>query len=316
MNKALMKLLCALFLALPASLALAQAQTRAYAPENLRTLTVAEQTRVIGLEYSEQSRGRRIPDDQLRFYLDQVRLSGWTFSRIKQDIATSLGGGNGGWNPGPAPGRTVRCESQDQRERSCQTGFANRARLSRQLSSGACIEGQSWQQQPGVIRVRNGCRGEFTETNQGWGNGGGNAGYTVTCASEDARYRTCAWDDRRGRPVVVQNLSKARCQEGSNWGHQRNAIWVNHGCRARFGVAGGGGGDWGGGNPGYGVQCTSKPGDPRLNWCRWDGRQGRPRLQQEYSQRVCGAEGRGWGYDANRQEIWVRGGCNARFGAR
>jgi hypothetical protein len=313
MNKAVMKSLCALFLALLASHAPAQVQTRAYAPENLRTLTVAEQTRVISLEYSEQSRGRRIPDDQLRFYLDQVRLSGWPFSRIKQDIATSLGGGNGDWNPGPAPGRTVRCESVDQRERSCQTGFANRARLSRQLSSGACVEGRSWQQQPGVIRVRNGCRGEFVETSQGWGNGGGGgSGYTVTCASEDARYRTCAWDDRRGRPVVVQNLSKAQCREGNNWGHQRNLIWVNHGCRARFGVAGGG---WGGGNPGYSVQCASRPGDPRLNRCRWDARQGRPRVQQEFSQGIC-VETRGWGYDANRQEIWVRGGCNARFSAR
>ncbi len=40
-------------------------------------------------EYADQSSGRRLPDDQLEFYLDQID-SGWTFSRIKQDIAESL----------------------------------------------------------------------------------------------------------------------------------------------------------------------------------------------------------------------------------
>ena len=41
---------------------------------------IEDQRRVIGLEYSEQSDGRTIPDDQMRFYLDQVRFSRWTFS--------------------------------------------------------------------------------------------------------------------------------------------------------------------------------------------------------------------------------------------
>ena len=97
--------------------AFAQAQTRAYAPENLRTLSVADQTRVIGLEYSEQSRGRRIPDDQLRFYLDQVNRSNWGFSRIKADIARSLGG-NGGTTP-PVGGQTIVCESKSNDARRC-----------------------------------------------------------------------------------------------------------------------------------------------------------------------------------------------------
>ena len=53
----------------------AQVGARAYAPENLSQLSVADQTRVISLEYREQSSGTSIPADQLRFYLDQVRLS-------------------------------------------------------------------------------------------------------------------------------------------------------------------------------------------------------------------------------------------------
>ena len=69
----------------------AQASPRAYAPEDLWTLGSNDQSRVISQEYREQSNGRQIPNDQLRFYLDQVRLSRWTFSRVKQDIAKSLG---------------------------------------------------------------------------------------------------------------------------------------------------------------------------------------------------------------------------------
>ena len=68
-----------LLFAVPQPQAHAQA-TRAYAPENLRSLSRSDQERVIGLEYSEQANGRRIPDDQLRFYLDQVNRSNWSFS--------------------------------------------------------------------------------------------------------------------------------------------------------------------------------------------------------------------------------------------
>ena len=56
------------------------------------------------------------------FYLDQVNRSNWSFSRIKQDIATSLRGNQGGWNPGHGgPSGTVLCESENNRYRECRT---------------------------------------------------------------------------------------------------------------------------------------------------------------------------------------------------
>ncbi|HSX64013.1 MAG TPA: hypothetical protein VLF15_04750, partial [Pseudoxanthomonas sp.] len=82
MKMPLMQFILVLSLAFMAGGTSAQPQQRAYAPENLRSLSVADQSRVISLEYSEQANGRRIPDDQLRFYLDQVRQSNWTFSRV------------------------------------------------------------------------------------------------------------------------------------------------------------------------------------------------------------------------------------------
>ena len=100
----LLALATASALAAPPAPAHAQAQQRAYAPEDLWTLSPAEQSRVIGLEYREQSRGRQIPDDQLRFYLGQVRLSRWTFSQVKNDIAKSLGVGGARRRPARARG--------------------------------------------------------------------------------------------------------------------------------------------------------------------------------------------------------------------
>jgi hypothetical protein len=281
----------------------AQAQTRAYAPENLRTLSRSDQERVISMEYSEQSRGRRIPDDQMRFYIDQVNRSNWGFSRIKQDIATSLGGGNGGWNPNPGTGSVV-CESKDNRRRECATGFRGRAVLSQNLSKTACQEGQNWGSGNGMVWVDRGCRGRFVA-----GSGSGGGGVKVRCESSDNRYRECV-TSFRGRAVLTRKLSDARCTEGETWGQRNGAIWVDRGCRAEF-IEGNGGWNPGGGNNSYNVTCSSD--DNRRRTCAWESRYGRPVLIQQLSSNAC-REGSTWGYLSN--QIWVDRGCRARFGAR
>lgn len=212
----------------------AQVQTRAYAPENLRTLSRADQTRVISLEYSEQSRGRSIPDDQLRFYLDQVNRSNWTFSQIKSDIAKSLAGG-GNWpghGPGPAPGpgtQTIRCESTGNRLNTCRTTWQGASRLVRQLSNSACQQGRDWNSRNGEVWVNHGCRGEFQRVAMN--------NYSVTCSSQGSRPTTCAWDRRQGQPYLLQRLSNSACTEGRTWGYNtRQGLWVSGGCRARFGA--------------------------------------------------------------------------------
>jgi len=236
-------LLAAFACSAPLSTAHAQIGTRAYAPENLRQLSRADRSRVIAQEYADQANGRRIPDDQMRFYLDQID-SGWGFSRIKQDIATSLGSRpGGGWQGRPPAGGTggvVKCESRDNRERVCQTGWRS-ARLVRQISGSECIEGQSWGTRGGSIWVTRGCRAEFVEGRghggrPGGGWGGGHSNYTVTCSSNDRRRSTCAWEARQGRPVLIEQLSGTDCVEGRTWGLDGNSLWVSGGCRARFGV--------------------------------------------------------------------------------
>ena len=283
----------------------AQIQQKAYAPENLRNLSRSDQTRVITQEYSDQSRGRRIPDDQLKFYLDQVNRSSWGFSQIKQDIAVSLGGG--GWNPAPSPGRSILCESDDNRRRQCNTGFRGRAALSQNISSTRCVEGQNWGSGNGFVWVDRGCRARFVE-GSGSSDGAG-YGVKVRCESADNRYRECR-TGFRGNATLTRKLSDSRCVEGDSWGQRNGTIWVDKGCRAEF-IDSNGSWNTGNGNSNYSVTCSSQ--DNRRATCAWNSRYGRPYVIQQISSDSC-SEGSSWGYSGN--QIWVDRGCRARFGAR
>ncbi len=298
MKKPLLQSVLVLLLAFMAGGAAAQVGTRAYAPENLRELSVQDQTRVISLEYSEQSRGRRIPDDQLRFYLDQVNRSNWTFSRIKQDIAQSLGGNNGGWNPDPpSNGQTILCESKSGDARRCTPPWRGPSRLVRQTSNSPCIENTTWNSQDGLITVWKGCRGEFAAASTSTG--------TIRCESTDGRGRTCRtpW---QGHSRLARQLSNAACVEGRSWQSQRGQVYVGNGCRAEFAAR-----DGGGGSSGYSVTCNSE--DNRRRTCAYDPRQRRPILLQQLSNSSC-REGYSWGYTGT--QIWVDRGCRGRFGPR
>ncbi len=273
----------------------AQIQQKAYASENLRNLSRSDQERVISLEYSEQSRGRRIPDDQLRFYLDQVNRSNWGFSRIKQDIAQSLGGG--GYPYPPVDEQTFRCDSRNNDARRCVPPWRGPSRLVRQISSKPCIEDGTWNSWDGLITVWKGCKGEFAAA--------GAAAHTIRCESTDGRNRTCRtpW---QGHSRLTRQLSGAACVEGRTWQSQQGQVYVGNGCRAEFASR-----DGGGGSAGYSVTCSSE--DNRRRTCAYNPRQGRPILLQQISNTRC-SEGYNWGYSGN--QVWVDRGCRGRFGPR
>lgn len=135
--------------------------------------------------------------------------------------------------------REISCESHDERYRQCNADFRGRARIVRQLSNNPCIEGRTWGQSAGLIWVSRGCRARFQDT--GWGTRPGGNDYgdlrdTVMCSSTDDRRRRCPWDARWGRPQLVEQISDSRCIEGRSWGFDGQAIWVDNGCRGRFGA--------------------------------------------------------------------------------
>ena len=231
------------------------------------------------------------------------------------------GNGQGGWNGNGNGNRTIRCDSNNNRQQVCNTGWRS-AVLVRQISDTRCTEGRNWGSSNGSVWVSGGCRAEFAEGRGGWGggngngqggwngNGNGNGNRTIRCDSNNNRHVVCNTGWRSA--VLVRQISDTRCTEGRNWGSSNGTVWVNGGCRGEFGEGRGGGSGWnnGGGNN-YLVECASSSNRP--NTCAWDRRQGRPVIVQQLSDTRC-VEGRNWGYNGN--SIWVNGGCRARFSGR
>lgn len=236
----------------------------------------------------------------------------WVNGGCRAEFAEGRGGGWGG-GAGNNNGRTIRCDSNNNRQQVCNTGWRS-AVLVRQVSDTRCTEGRNWGSNNGSVWVSGGCRAEFAEgRGGGWGDGPGhgNGNQTIRCDSNSNRHVVCNTGWRSA--VLVRQVSDTRCVEGRNWGSSNGTIWVNGGCRGEFAEGRGGGwgngGGWGGNN--YFVDCHSN--SNRLNTCAWDRRQGRPVIVQQASDTRC-VEGRNWGFNGN--SIWVNGGCRARFGAR
>lgn len=127
--------------------------------------------------------------------------------------------------------------------RECNVAYRGPAELLRQTSgSRLCVEGRTWGQRPGLIWVDRGCGGVFAEAytpSGGFHKPTEYDGYSVDCASLDGHYAICSWGRQFGEPVLLQQFSSQACIEGTTWGHSpRRGIWVDRGCRARFGSRG------------------------------------------------------------------------------
>lgn len=140
--------------------------------------------------------------------------------------------------------RTVVCTSNHGRYRECATGFRGRVALVHELNnSSACIEGRTWGQREGAVWVSRGCRAQFQsigrpgrrDDDRIYGGSAQGSSYTVICSSVDGRRNYCSWDSRAGAPRLVERLSRSGCIQGQDWGYDGNRIWVDDGCRARFG---------------------------------------------------------------------------------
>ncbi|MCB1559730.1 MAG: DUF3011 domain-containing protein [Xanthomonadales bacterium] len=145
----------------------------------------------------------------------------------------------------------------------------------------------------------------------------------VTCESVDSRRTEC---EVRGSGEIrlVEQLSRADCRENRDWGTSWGRVWVANGCRAVFEredrYDSGHGSGYGSGNgagygAGYGAgavrdgQVTCESIDKRRSDCALYGR-GRIRMVEQLSRSDC-HEGSTWG--ADRDGVWVSGGCRAVF---
>ena len=237
-----------------------------------------------------------------------------------------------GGNRGPLPPeRTLACNSYKGRYRECATGFRGQVYLRyKHANSAACVEGRTWGQKPGKVWVRGNCRATFaSEGRPGPRDDRGpwtpNPRYAVTCSSMNNGRSICSWDDRYGRPRLIQQISSSQCIEGRDWGYTvGGGIWVNSGCRATFGYGDVRYSDYGYRDivvptstsfvrdPNYRVTCSSTNSGRTV--CEWDYRYGNPYLLRQESSSAC-VEGRDWGYSRDGG-IWVTSGCRAVFGYR
>ena len=148
-------------------------------------------------------------------------------------------------------------------------------------------------------------------TNRAWRPASGWVARELVCSSIDNRYRECA-APFRGRAVVTQQISDASCVEGRTWGQKAGAIWVNRGCRARFGIVRGDMANRDG--RGYNrrdnrtVVCSSNRGAYRE--CA-TGMRGQVALSRTLNNSNSCVEGRTWGQRSG--VVWVRNGCRAQF---
>lgn len=238
-----------------------------------------------------------------------------TAPSIVAGVALSLGlvpGAHAGGDT-PPDGRILRCESVDGKTRECPVDATGGARLLRQLSKTACVEGKSWGRMRRSIWVTQGCRAEFlafsSDGRRGYGTGfgygnGGPLGRTLRCGSEDGRWKHCSVDTRAGVELVRQ-LSRSQCIRGQSWGIDRSGIWVNGGCRAEFRA--GDRGEVAMPSEPTRFRCESDDGKPRS--CGSVG-PGGVRLVRQLSRTEC-VSGRTWGIA--RGQVWVDQGCRAEF---
>lgn len=83
----------------------------------------------------------------------------WVSNGCKADF--TVGGYDGGNAPGYGVGRTVRCESHNNRTVRCRADTQGSVRLVRRLSGTACNQGRNWDWDRNGIWVSGGCRAEF-----------------------------------------------------------------------------------------------------------------------------------------------------------
>lgn len=140
--------------------------------------------------------------------------------------------------PAGAGDNTIVCESEFRQYRYCPAATGGAASIKRQLSPTACVQGQNWGYDRNGVWVSDNCRAEFT-VGATWNPavGADHAG-AVTCESVRSEYKYCP-ADTQSNVRVSEEFSRSTCVLGQTWGYDRNGVWAQGGCRAKFAYGGG-----------------------------------------------------------------------------
>lgn len=163
----------------------------------------------------------------------------WVSRGCRAEFAV-LGHGNEAAPAQAMPWRRIRCESRNGTQVDCPVNTQHGVRLVRQLATPECTLGRSWGFDDARIWVSRGCRAEFEVRSPGkrrmWQrlrDAETGIGQHVRCESHEGQRQECRVAGVK-RVDLVQQLSRAECLEGQNWGWDADMIWVDAGCRAEF----------------------------------------------------------------------------------
>jgi hypothetical protein len=135
--------------------------------------------------------------------------------------------------------RTVLCESNDGNRKYCGEFRPEQVGMQRQVSGSPCISGETWGVDGRGLWVDRGCRAEFLISERPQQT-------EVKCESNDGHRRYCDVSEN-SQVTLLRQISGSPCDEGRGWGVDQRGLWVDHGCRAIFGVRAG----WRGDRPGW-----------------------------------------------------------------
>lgn len=168
----------------------------------------------------------------------------WVDRGCRAEFIVGTGGGNWGPGGGGGQGQTITCSSNDGGRNYCNSYGAspNNIVLSRQISGSPCTRGSTWGVDNRGLWVDRGCRAEFTigGGNNNWRPGGPGSGggqyQTITCSSDNGKRNFCSlpYNVNPNNVALSRQISGSPCNRGDTWGVDRNAIWVDRGCRAEF----------------------------------------------------------------------------------
>ena len=131
-------------------------------------------------------------------------------------------------------------------------------------------------------------------------------GQAVPCESLEGAYRECRVGSS-GTIRITFELSDNRCFEGATWGTRYpGVVWVTRGCRATFTTDDSFGRGPRGANR---VVCESETGSYTV--CPANTASG-VTLSRQLGTKAC-VEEITWGYERQKNQIWVDDGCRAEF---
>ncbi len=150
---------------------------------------------------------------------------------------------------------SIECRSSGYKYNECEAPFRH-PQLVQQISDSECVVNKNWgyNRDTGSIWVSDGCSGVFADSRGQDSRNDRDDRYSdrdrrddgndrddrndrsreevVECRSSGYAFARCDVSWRRAR--LIEQLSGTRCNEGENWGIDRDGLWVDKGCGGRF----------------------------------------------------------------------------------